>query len=111
MEAKELINATCPECRGPMTEVRHEGQMVDYECLVGHRYSAVGLLKAHAETQERMLWAAVVALEESSKLVEAVAGELPPGLVERLREQAQEKARQAQQIRELLQQLEPFQVE
>ncbi len=111
MEAKELINATCPECRGPVTEVRHDGQMAEFECLVGHRYSAAALLKAHSETQERALWAAVVALEEARKLVEAVASELPPACVERLRAQAEGKQTQAREVKEILQRLEPFQLE
>ncbi len=78
METKELINATCPECRGPLTEVTHDGQLHEYECLVGHKYTAKALLDAHSETQERALWAAVVALEESTNVVDAVADRLEP---------------------------------
>ncbi len=111
MESRELINATCPECRGPLTEVEHDGQLREYECLVGHRYSARALLHAHSDTQEKSLWAAVVALEEASNMVDAVAPEFTPDVVERLREQAARKHDQAKEIRDLLQRLEPFQIE
>ena|ERR1051326_7762 len=110
MEAKKTIEATCPECRGPLTESQYEG-LREYHCLVGHRYTARSILEAHSETQERALWSAVVALEESAKLVEAVAPQLAPDLVQRLSVQAEEKVRQAAVIRRVLEGLEPFQVE
>jgi len=71
-EKKELIEATCPECRGPVSEVRYNG-LLEFRCLVGHAYSPKSLLEAHSETEERALWAAVVALEETERLVDAVA--------------------------------------
>lgn len=85
MEDREIIEGTCPECRGPLTKVAHD-HIYEYECLVGHKYSARTLLRAQPETQERTLWAAVVALEEASRLTEA-------------------------EIRKLLERLEPFHVE
>src|SRR4051794_8703985 len=54
---------TCPECRGPISELR-QGPITEYACRVGHRYSPASFLSAHAEMRERTLWAAVVALEE-----------------------------------------------
>ena len=109
-EAQRLIEATCPDCRGPMNEVKN-GDLAEYRCLVGHVYSPRSLLQAHSETQENALWAAVVALEESAKLVDAVSSSVPSELAERLQQQAAEKLRQAQQVRRILERLEPFQVE
>ena len=75
MAKKQLIQATCPKCRGPLskTPINH---VHEYEYLVGHKYSGEVLLMAHSETQERALWAAVVALEEATQLVTAVSGRL-----------------------------------
>ena len=108
MDTKKLIEATCPECRGPLTEVREARDVAEYRCLVGHRYSARALLEAHSETQERTLWSAVVALEEASKMVRAVAPEFSPEVAERLREQAEKKQQQAEEVRAILQALDPF---
>ena len=108
METKKLIEATCPECRGPMSEVRETNAVTEYCCLVGHRYSARALLEAHSETQERSLWSAVVALEEAAKMVRAVAPEFPPEIADRLRDQSEKKQRQADEVRALLQDLDPF---
>jgi two-component system chemotaxis response regulator CheB len=110
MEHKDIIEATCPECRGPLTKIGLD-HVHEYECLVGHKYSAQILLKAHSETQERALWAAVVALEEATTLVSAVNGEFSPEIAQNLAEQASVKHRQAEVIRKLLQQLEPFRTE
>ena len=109
-EAQKPIEATCPDCRGPLTEIQN-GDLKQYRCLVGHLYSARSLLEAHSETQENALWAAVVALEESANLVKAVAPQLPAELAQRLGQQANEKLRQAQEVRHVLEQLQPFQLE
>lgn len=107
MMSVRLIDATCPECRGPLREVQ-EGELVEYECLVGHRYAPSALLHAHAEAQERTLWAAVVALEESQEIVRKVAPHLPPPIRSSLEQEAAEKAQQAEKVREILHNLTPF---
>src|SRR5205823_1475107 len=84
METKESIEATCPDCRGPLSVVKTDS-LAEFRCLVGHTYSAQGLLAAHSETQERILWSAAVALRETVNIVEAVADQLPPEEVEKLR--------------------------
>jgi two-component system, chemotaxis family, protein-glutamate methylesterase/glutaminase len=107
MTDRQLIEATCPECRGPLTEIQDDGH-VEYECLVGHRYSPEALLHAHAETEERSLWSAVVALEEAQNIVNKVAPHLPPVVRSSLESEALQKAKQAGQIREILNHLTPF---
>jgi two-component system, chemotaxis family, protein-glutamate methylesterase/glutaminase len=107
MSTRRLIDATCPECRGPLTELQDDAN-VEYVCLVGHRYSPEALLHAHAETQERSLWSAVVALEEASNIVNTVAPHMPPAVRSSLQSEASQKARQAGQIRQILNHLTPF---
>jgi hypothetical protein len=109
-EVKRCVEATCPDCRGPLSETTFE-DLREYKCLVGHRYSARGLLQAHSETQEKSLWSAVVALEEAANLVEAVAKNFPDEVAERLREQAAKKILPATEIRRVLEQLEVFETE
>ena len=112
METTRLINGTCPECRGPLSEtVTLEGgsELREYRCLVGHAYSARALLECHSEAQERALWSAVVALEEAINLVDSISDEFPPAIVEKLRQQARRKQEQAQEVRTVLEHLEPFQ--
>ena len=106
-EVKKSLEATCPDCRGPMS-VSAYGGLREYSCLVGHRYSARGLLQAHSEAQEKSLWAAVVALEEAGNLVREVARDFPDDVAERLQQQAAKKKDQAAAIRRILQELEPF---
>lgn len=112
METTRLINGTCPECRGPLSEtVNSEGssEIREYKCLVGHAYTARALLEAHCDAQERALWSAVVALEEAVNLVESLIDGFPPESSERLRQQAQRKHNQAKDVRAVLDHLEPFQ--
>jgi two-component system chemotaxis response regulator CheB len=109
MEKEHLINATCPECRGPLTEITGDG-LIEFRCLVGHRYSPQALLTAHSETQERALWAAALALEEAGVIAEEAGRHLAAATAEELNRQARQKHQQAQTIREVLEQLEPFHV-
>ena len=109
MEHEDIIQATCPECRGPLRKVALD-HIHEYECLVGHKYSARVLLEAHSETQERALWAAIVALDEGRNLVRAVREDLPSEVVRGLEAQAETKHEQAAVIRRLVEQLEPFHV-
>lgn len=111
MQTKRLIDATCPECRGPLSETMQVSggqKMSEYKCLVGHTYSAKALLQSHSETQEKALWSAVVALEEAANLVRAVASEFTPEVRQRLQQQAELKQKQAIELRAILERLEPF---
>src|ERR1041384_7489305 len=110
METKQGIEATCPECRGPLSEVKID-HLHEYCCLVGHTFSPRGLLLAHSQAQEKALWAAVVVLEESVNLVRFAASQLPENVAKHLERQAEEKLVQAQEIRKILEKLEPFQTD
>jgi two-component system chemotaxis response regulator CheB len=109
MSTKESIEATCPDCRGPLSVLRTDS-LVEFRCLVGHKYSIQGLLAAHSETQEKALWSAAVSLKETANIIEALADQLPPDHVERLRSQVRKKQAQAAVLQEILEDLEPFEV-
>lgn len=107
----DLVKATCPECRGPLTDIEEDEQVHEYVCLVGHRYSPKTLLQAHSSTQESALWAAVVALEEARNLVRSVSGQFSPEVAEHLARQAETKYNQAQEVRRIIEHLEAFQTQ
>jgi hypothetical protein len=75
---------------------------------VGHAYSPKTLLAAHADTQERALWSAVVSLREATNIVEAMADRLPPEVLERLLSQVKKKQAQAAILEQVLRDLEAF---
>ena len=107
MNREHLIDATCPDCRGPLSKINDEVAL-EFQCLIGHRYSPAGLLQGHVEAQERALWAAVVALEETPNIVGAVASYVQPDVLQELRAEAEHKVQQAKQLRAVLNDLKPF---
>jgi len=109
MPDARLINATCPDCRGPLSEVIENG-VREYRCLVEHRYSDIALLTAHSETQERALWSAVLVLEEAAVIARDIASRWP-SLSDSLLTQAAEKQAQAQAVRAVIATLRPFRFE
>ncbi len=90
-----------------MEEIRDYGP-VEYRCLVGHRYSPEALLHAHYEAQERVLWSAVVALEEAVELVNRVAHAIKPEAAASARQQAERDANNAKIIRKVIEELRPY---
>jgi two-component system chemotaxis response regulator CheB len=54
---------TCPECHGSIWALS-EGQLVDFECRVGHRYNPSAFFDAQAERVEDALWTATNVLQE-----------------------------------------------
>lgn len=100
----ELTSLTCPECRGPIQQQTH-GEMVEFSCRVGHRYSAETFLAAHSETRERTLWAAVVALEEGADIADNLTQSLPAEFQTRLNDEAKINRDLAKKLREITEQL------
>lgn len=107
MESKRTIEVSCPACHGPLSEVREDDRF-EYRCLVGHSYSALSVMEAHSDAEETALWSAVVALEEASNLVSAVSGALSPELAGQLAQQAESRRAKAQELRRILEALEPY---
>jgi two-component system, chemotaxis family, protein-glutamate methylesterase/glutaminase len=63
---------TCPECGGPLGQ-EDASVPVRFECQAGHGWSPESLLAAQAAGIERALWAAVLRLEERSRLHQVLA--------------------------------------
>src|SRR5262249_31941525 len=59
----DLIPLTCPECNGPLYEVT-DGELAQFQCFVGHRFSPESLSEQHTEALERALWTAIRKLKE-----------------------------------------------
>jgi two-component system chemotaxis response regulator CheB len=58
---------TCPDCGGVLWELR-DGEVVRFQCHVGHGFNGDSLVAAQSENLEAALWTALRALEESSAL-------------------------------------------
>jgi two-component system chemotaxis response regulator CheB len=62
----------CPECSGALWEVG-DGELVRFECRVGHAYTADSLVVEQAAALEAVLWGALRALEERAALARRLA--------------------------------------
>jgi len=107
MQSEESILVTCPECSGPLREVRMD-TIREYRCLVGHAYSAKFLLAAHDQAQERALWAAAAILEEAQTLARRMSDGLSAAARARIEEDAAEKLRTAVEIHRIIGRLRRF---
>src|SRR5262245_2011057 len=59
----DQIPLACPECNGPLYELK-DGELAQFKCFVGHRFSPESLGEEHAEALERALWTAIRKLKE-----------------------------------------------
>ena len=66
-EPSPWSGVTCPECGGPLRQ-EDASVPVRFECQAGHGWSPESLVAAQAAGIERALWAAVLRLEERSRL-------------------------------------------
>jgi two-component system chemotaxis response regulator CheB len=72
-EPSAWSGVTCPECGGPLRQ-GDASVPVRFECQAGHGWSPESLVAAQAAGIERALWAAVLRLEERSRLHHVLAG-------------------------------------
>src|SRR5262249_17105453 len=104
LEGEELgvpAEVVCPICEGVLTEAQ-PGVFQHFRCHVGHAFSLEALVREQSDEMERVLWAAVRALEESAALARRVSLRETGELQQRFAEKAQTHVRQAAFIRELL---------
>lgn len=106
MEPK-LTDLTCPECRGTIWEVSRGGG-VEFRCRVGHAYSARSMLVEHFVAQERIMWSAIVAMEEGAALARRLEQYLEPELQEQLSSEARQRQEQAASLRRVLSERHDF---
>jgi two-component system chemotaxis response regulator CheB len=79
---------TCPHCHGSLRETRF-GEVSEFECHVGHKFSLRSLYCEQADEVEFAMWAAIRALEESA----ALARRMVDTASEQLRTRFQDKER------------------
>ena len=101
----ELANMSCPECGGPLSELR-EGRMPFYACRVGHRFSTPSLFAEQADAFESALWTAIRVLKEREDLALRLAERLERRGADlagqRFRHTAEETRRQFDTLRGLV---------
>jgi two-component system chemotaxis response regulator CheB len=105
MESKEPVDFRCPDCGGPLSKIKY-GRALEYRCLVGHAFTPAGMLKAHSEAEENVLWSSVAVLEESVKLIGQLASHLPPDEAKRLESHLEKRVALAAKARELVENLD-----
>ena len=97
----QFSGLTCPECRGPMWE-RPLGTQAEYRCRVGHAFSTRALLNEQSAVQERKLYEAIIALEESADLSEYLATRSPGTGRSRLMDEAEQLRQHATSLRAII---------
>ena len=95
------VGLTCPECHGPLWELRH-GQLVRYRCRVGHAFYEDTLLDGKGAAVEGALWMALEALEERTEVLEKVADRLTRSGRESVAATYRARARSASERAELV---------
>jgi two-component system, chemotaxis family, protein-glutamate methylesterase/glutaminase len=91
---------TCPECSGGLWELR-EGELIRYQCRVGHTYSEEAFVDHQASAVEAALWAALEVLEERAELLQGMADRMA-GRTARSARRFQTAARDAHARAELI---------
>jgi two-component system chemotaxis response regulator CheB len=101
----ERIPLSCPECNGPMYDVKN-GAVASFQCFVGHRFSPESLGEEHAEALERALWTAIRRLKERivlhQHLLKQKRNKGEQVLFKRLEESAKAAERDLRLLREIL---------
>jgi two-component system chemotaxis response regulator CheB len=100
-ELGERAEVVCPICEGVLTEAQ-PGVFHHFRCHVGHAFTLENLVREQSEEMERVLWAAVRALEESAALARRVSQYETGELRKRFAEKATTHAQHADYIRQLL---------
>jgi two-component system chemotaxis response regulator CheB len=110
LEASRLIPISCPSCGGSLAQTSGLGQQ-QYKCHVGHRFNPDTLLAAHDGEVESVLWTAVRALQEKALLRRRMHAGASSRAIESLSarwlDEALECERQAESIRDLIQEVAP----
>lgn len=93
---------TCPDCNGTLW--MSDGEVVEFRCRVGHRYTLEHMIAAQVDSVERAQWAALRALEEKAELHRRLAARTRSRRVPyaRFEETARDAEQQAAVLRELL---------
>lgn len=93
--------SACPACGGVVLELR-DGNMLQFQCRVGHRYSPESLLAQHAENVDTAMWVALRSLEEHAALSKRMANHWRVMESERIAAGFDKRAAEAERNAELL---------
>lgn len=83
----------------------------EFRRRVGHTFSPKSMLAEHYATQEKALYAAIVALQEGASLATKLSNHFSEELCQRLLEEAREHTEEAAVISKLLRERRPFSLE
>jgi two-component system chemotaxis response regulator CheB len=104
-ELGESASMICPDCGGPLRELRDE-KLRRYRCRLGHAFTAESLLEGQSEAIEYALWAAVRTMEDRARILMNLANgrreQNHSKLAATYEAQADELKRHAEQIRKML---------
>jgi two-component system chemotaxis response regulator CheB len=104
-ELGESASMICPDCGGPLRELRDE-KLRRYRCRLGHAFTAESLLEGQSEAIEYALWAAVRTMEDRVRILMNLANgrreQNHNKIAATYETQAKELQRHAQQIRKML---------
>ncbi len=103
----QLTDLTCPDCRGTIW-VTQKGKGKEFRCRVGHKFSLKSMLSEQFASQEKLLYGAIVSLQEGASLAMLLADEFDPPLSDRLRGEAREREMQAETLRRVLKERSSF---
>lgn len=110
-EEKEMrstvTDLTCPDCRGTIWELE-DGPLIQYRCRVGHVFSPRTMIAEQFASQEKLLYGAIVALEEGAALADRLAEKLGAEFREKLKNEARERSAQADAVRRVLMSRETY---
>ena len=93
--------SACPACGGVVLELR-DGNMLQFQCRVGHRYSPESLLAQHAENVDTAMWVALRSLEEHAALSKRMANHWREMESERIAAGFDKRAAEAERNADLL---------
>src|SRR5262249_743634 len=71
-ELGALVPLICPDCGGPLWELRHK-KLVRYRGRLGHAFTEESLLEGQSVVLEQTLWAAVHTMEERTRTLTSLA--------------------------------------
>jgi two-component system chemotaxis response regulator CheB len=100
VDAARFSGFSCPECQGPLWE--EPGELHEFRCRVGHVFPLKTLISEHTATQERKLYAAILALEEGAELAEYAMDKAGDARRAALRTEAAQLRSHAAGIRKLM---------
>lgn len=96
---------TCPTCHGAIWEVQ-DGNLLRFQCHVGHAFSPTSMLAEQNEDLERAMWIALRSMDDSVKLLRRLADHSHAAhhdiAARRYQEAADEKQGAADLIRKVL---------